>query len=129
MDSEGWQSLKLPSLVHVAKAAEKELIAHLRMHDKATLQKVLLFQHLVPDKFRVCGTVFNSVALVGNLENGENHKHRDEEDLCSIIITLGKDVSDVFCMPWNMLPLILHGSGFSFQFGYTQVHVGTIGCH
>ena len=118
VDSEGWQSLKLPSLVHVAKAAEKELIAHLRMHDKATLQKVLLFQHLVPDKFRVCGTVFNSVALVGNLENGENHKHRDEEDLCSIIITLGKDVSGGRTLYWEG-DKVIHAE--SFRHGKFQV--------
>jgi hypothetical protein len=53
---------------------------------------VLWFKDKVPTELRVCGTIFNAMALVGDLRNGFNHIHTDDNDICSLIIMLGTDI-------------------------------------
>ena len=99
--SKGWKMLQKPSLANVAKSAEKEVFEYLRNNDKETLSKVLLFQYLVPEYLRICGTIFNSVALVGDLSDNHNHRHRDKMDMCSIFITLGKGINGGSTLYWG----------------------------
>ena len=99
--SRGWEMLQKPCLADVAKSAEKEVLNYLRKNDKKTLSKVLLFQHLVPEHLRICGTIFNSVALVGDLSDNHNHRHRDKMDMCSIFITLGKGINGGSTLYWG----------------------------
>ena len=97
----GWKMLQLPSLRKVAKIAESEVLKHLRKHDRETFSKVLLSRLLVPDHLRICGTIFSSVALVGDLSDNHNHRHRDKGDLCSIFITLGKGIQGGSSLYWG----------------------------
>ena len=47
---------------------------------------------IIPEELRFSDTPFTGLAFVGNLEDGENRPHLDN-DLASIIITLGKNIS------------------------------------
>jgi hypothetical protein len=47
----------------------------------------------VPAELRVSGTIFNAMTLVGDLRNGNNHIHTDKNDICSLIIMLGTNIS------------------------------------
>ena len=120
--SKGWEMLQETSLVDVAKSAEKEVFKYLRDNDKETLSKVLLFQYLVPEYLRICGTIFNSVALVGDLSDNYNHRHRDRMDMCSIFITLGKGINGGSTLYWGSKEngKVLHEENFchgKFQVG------------
>lgn len=97
----GWKMLQLPSLRKVAKDAESVMLNHLREHDRETFSKVLLFRVLVPNHLRICGTIFSSVALVGDLSDNHNHRHRDKGDLCTIFITLGKGIQGGSTLYWG----------------------------
>ena len=116
----GWKMLKLCSLAQVAQRAEQEVIKHLKKHDRETLQKALLFKEMAPDDFRVGGTLFNAVTLVGDLSDNHNHRHKDKHDLCSIIITLGKGVTGGSTLHWGGTDIILRREEFlhgKFQVG------------
>ena len=116
----GWKMLKLPSLAQVAQRAEQEVINHLKKNDRETLQKALLFRLMAPEDFRVAGTFFNSVTLVGDLSDNHNHRHKDKHDLCSIIITLGKGVTAGSTLYWGGNDIVLHRENFlhgKFQVG------------
>ena len=127
--TKGQGMLQLPSLTLVAQSAEQEVVKHLSNNDRETLSKALLFKLLAPDRFRVCGTFFNAVALVGDLSDNHNHRHRDKEDLCSIIVTLGKGISAGSTLYWGGSKeddIVLHREEFchgKFQVGpFDRVH-------
>lgn len=63
-------------------------IKHYKKHDPQLLQHLRAFKKS-PQEWRICNTMFTSMALVGDLCNGENHFHRDKNDLVSVILMLG----------------------------------------
>eukprot|EP01047_Picozoa_sp_COSAG01_P045682 COSAG01_NODE_4229_length_5223_cov_118.477752_2_plen_188_part_00 len=89
----GYAALQLPHVIALAQAAEAKMITYLRMHDTETLENVLWFKANVPSELRVCGTMFNAMTLVGDLRDGENHIHVDNNDLCSLIVMFGSGIS------------------------------------
>ena len=88
----GFLALKRPSIIQLAQDAEKQMLRYLSEHDPKTLEMCQWFKDNVPEELRVCGTMFNAMALVGDLRDGTNHIHVDKNDLCSLIIMLGKDI-------------------------------------
>ena len=85
----GWKVTRLPWFRKFAEASEAEVLRQLGKHERTILQRVMKFKRVCPEFLRVSGTIFNAVAFVGDLGSGNNHKHVDRNDLCSIIITLG----------------------------------------
>lgn len=85
--------LKKLFVLKLVRLAEEAVLAHLKKCDGETLGKVLMFKEVVEEELRICGTIFNALALVKNLEDGHNHPHQDREDLRSMIIMSGKGIS------------------------------------
>ena len=79
----GFHVLQRPYIIQFAEAAEQEMIQYLSKHDPETLQVCLWFKENVPAELRVCGTMFNAMALVGDLRDGNNHIHVDTNDTVS----------------------------------------------
>ena len=88
----GYHVLQRPYVVQLAQAAEHKMIQYLSKHDPETLQDCFWFKENVPAELRVCGTMFNAMALVGNLRDGNNHIHVDKNDICSLIVMFGKNI-------------------------------------
>eukprot|EP00547_Thalassionema_nitzschioides_P012187 CAMPEP_0194260948 /NCGR_PEP_ID=MMETSP0158-20130606/45773_1 /TAXON_ID=33649 /ORGANISM="Thalassionema nitzschioides, Strain L26-B" /LENGTH=829 /DNA_ID=CAMNT_0039001053 /DNA_START=55 /DNA_END=2542 /DNA_ORIENTATION=- len=115
----GWKIMQMPGLIALAKSAEAEVEKHLRKHDRETLEQVLLFKNLAPENVRFCGTFFNAMALVGDLRDGFNHKHKDKNDLCSIIVMLGAGVEGGGTLYYNDEGKEVHRE--PFEHGKSQV--------
>ena len=88
----GYHVLQRPYVVQLAQAAEHKMIQYLSKHDPETLQDCVWFKENVPAELRVCGTMFNAMALVGDLRDGNNHIHVDKNDICSLIVMFGKNI-------------------------------------
>ena len=88
----GYDVLQRPYVKQLAEAAEHNMIQYLSQHDPATLKKCQWFKENVPAELRVCGTMFNAMALVGDLRDGNNHIHVDKNDICSLIVMFGKNI-------------------------------------
>ena len=123
-----------PYVAALAASAEEKMLAYLETHDPDTLKKVLWFKANVPAELRVSGTIFNAMTLVGDLRNGNNHIHTDKNDICSLIIMFGANISGgntlYYDGPNDKAPgNIVHSEPFAhgkFQVGpfETKVHAG-----
>jgi hypothetical protein len=132
--SKGYAAMNEPYVAALAASAEEKMLAYLETHDPDTLKKVLWFKANVPAELRVSGTIFNAMALVGDLDNGKNHIHTDDNDICSLIIMLGANISGgrtfYYDGPNEKAPgNIVHSEPFEhgkFQVGpfETKVHAG-----
>ena len=89
----GYKALQLPFVTELAKLAEKCMLQYLEKNDRELLEKVCFFRKIAPQELLVCGSIFNGMALVGDLSDGYNHIHKDKNDLCSIILMVGDNIT------------------------------------
>eukprot|EP01047_Picozoa_sp_COSAG01_P023467 COSAG01_NODE_1420_length_10367_cov_10.597098_9_plen_551_part_00 len=132
--SKGYATMNEPYVAALAASAEEKMLAYLETHDPDTLKKVRWFKANVPAELRVSGTIFNAMTLVGDLRNGNNHIHIDKNDICSLIIMFGANISGgntlYYDGPNDKAPgNIVHSEPFAhgkFQVGpfETKVHAG-----
>ena len=90
----GFEALKDADICGFARACEAFTLEYLRQHHSEKHKRVLEFKSrtVAHPELRVCGTIFTAMALVGNLQNGNNHLHMDFHDLCSCIIMVGTNI-------------------------------------
>jgi hypothetical protein len=87
----GCNTLEMKWVIDLAHSAELLTLAYLSEQDPAMRKKVLDAKNKIPIELRVGNSCFTSMALVGDVgsNDGNNHPHRDRNDLTSLIITLG----------------------------------------
>ena len=56
----------------------------------ATLRRA---KEIIPAELRYGDTFWTAVTLVGDLRNGNNHKHKDLHDIVSLIVMVGKHIT------------------------------------
>eukprot|EP01052_Picozoa_sp_SAG31_P051657 SAG31_NODE_12370_length_946_cov_3.865407_1_plen_214_part_01 len=56
---------------------------------------------VIPPELRYGDTFWSAVTLVGDLRDGNNHKHKDAHDVVSLIVMVGKDVTDGATLYYN----------------------------
>ena len=82
--------LKKECIISMVKLAESIATKHYQQHDPELLEHLTAFKKS-PQEWRICDTMFTSMALVGDLSNGQNHFHRDKNDIVSVILMLGSN--------------------------------------
>ena len=89
----GYKALQYLFVTKLVKLAEKCMLQYLEKNDRELLEKVNFFKEIAPQELLVCGSIFNGMALVGDLSDGYNHIHKDKNDLCSIILMVGNNIT------------------------------------
>lgn len=78
--------------IAMAGHAEELTMAWAQKYDKPLHATLLEVKDLIPEELRFGTTFWTAMTLVGDLSNGNNHEHIDENDVVSVIIMLGKDI-------------------------------------
>ena len=76
----------------LAQTAERLTMDWAEHADPGLHATLLHVKTTIPEELRVADTIWTAQTLVGDLQNGCNHLHTDENDLVSLIIQMGTDI-------------------------------------
>lgn len=60
-------------------------------HSPDLREELDLAKNIIPDRYRVCGTCFTTLALVGDSSDGFVHIHKDKRDVVLMILSLDEN--------------------------------------
>eukprot|EP00957_Ditylum_brightwellii_P202366 15329830-Ditylum_brightwellii.AAC.1 len=87
--------------VQMAVYAEKLTIHWEKLYNLSLLPVLEKAKTIIPFELRYRNTFWTSLTLVGDIKDGNNHEQKDSNDVASLVIMLGDDISGGDTMYFN----------------------------
>jgi len=78
--------------IQMAIYAEKLTIQWAKLHNPTLIPILEHAKHVIPAELRYGNTFWTALTLVDDLEDGQNHEHKDSKDVVSLIIMVGDNI-------------------------------------